>query len=319
MRYALVFTTHDLPPRGPITRSLFQVAEQKGIPLRFTSRDTDWDEFDFLIWFHNRPPPFQTTAKIGWWLCDARTVERLRKTEPGSSGYANYIFLCNSYLLDDFASFYGGEAYHMPQCGDDMPEERGRSFGTDCVFIGSVPELNPRKMRKRKPPDNPPLRLIGDNGSKDDFQWALANVHKNRYPVIKGILNAGISVHVLQGERVSRDQKFIYRTTPICLAISPQIPGYTSNRLYNILAAKGFCLTLKYPGIEESFENHKHLVWFSSVEEAVDLIHFYKSNPAKMQEIRDAGHAEYMKSHSAEKRIEQMIRLAFPSLDKESK
>lgn len=317
MRYALVFTRHDLPPRGPITRSLFQAAERKGIPLRFTSRDTDWDDFDFLIWFHNRPPPFQTTAKIGWWLCDARTVQRLRETSLGSSGYANHIFLCNNYLLKDFAEFYGGEAHHVPQCGDDMPEEEGRSFGTDCVFIGNVPELNPQKRRRLV--HSLPPKLIGDDGSAEDFQWSLNNVHKNRYPIIRDILNAGISVHVLQGERVSRDQKFIYRTTPFCLAISPQIPGYTSNRLYNILAAKGFCLTLKYPGIEESFENHKHLVWFSSIEEAIELVRFYKERPAKMQKIRDEGYAEYQKAHSAEKRIEQMIKLAFPDLDKELK
>lgn len=304
MKYALAFTDHTRPPRGPITRSLFQVAEKRGIPLVFSSREEPWDDYDLLIWFHNRPPQMQTTAKIAWWLCDARTPEKILAAST-HKGHADYIFLCNSYLLDRYEEVFGALAFHVPQCGDDMESEEARQELKDCVFIGAVPELRPRHFAQGRKYLDP----FGSSPSDENFQDALKGVHANRFPILTHIKSAGIGVKIIEGERVSRDQKSIYCATPFCLAISPQIPGYTSNRLYNILSAGGFCLTLKYPDIEKQFENHKHLVWFESAEEAVELIRYYKKNPEKMQEIRDNGHAEYLRSHSAEKRIDQMLAL----------
>lgn len=315
MKTALAFTDHSRPPRGPITRSLFQAGKELGLPLLFASRKENWDDHELLIWFHNRPPNIQTTAKVGWWMCDARTTQRLRKARAGN-GYADFIFLCNSYLLNDYSSYYGGEAFHVPQCGDDTPMIEGRTLDAECVFIGSVPELNPSK--KKRSPQPQPFVPVKDEASDDEFEEQLDHVHSNRYPILHSLMNSGISVYVLQGERVSKDQKWIYSRTPFCLAISPQIPGYTSNRLYNILASGGFCLTLKFPGIEAMFENHKHLVWFESPEEAIELIRYYRGKPAKMQDIRDAGFAEYQREHSAVRRVEQMIGLVKTSIGEET-
>lgn len=304
MKYALAFTDHTRPPRGPITRSLFQAAEKNDIPMLFSSREEKWDDYDLLIWFHNRPPQMKTTAKVAWWMCDARTPETVLKSS-GTAGNADYVFLCNSFMLKQYEKVFDVQAFHVPQCGDDMEGPACRPINGDCVFIGAVPEIHPRHTRQGRHYLDP----IGPAPTDEDFFSAIRSVHLNRLPIISYIKKSGISVDIIHGERVTQDQKSIYSATPFSLAISPQIPGYTSNRLYNILASGGFCLTLKYPCIEEQFENHKHLVWFETAEEAVDLIRYYKDNPAKMQEIRDNGHAEYLRNHSAERRIEQMVAL----------
>jgi spore maturation protein CgeB len=91
------------------------------------------------------------------------------------------------------------------------------------------------------------------------------------------------------------------------LAISPQYIGYTSNRLYNILASGGFCLTLWFPGIEDLFENKKHLVWFKTPEEAVKLARYYMEHPLEREKIAKQGHKEYLSKHTAQKRLDYMF------------
>ncbi len=298
MKYALAFIDHTGKPHGPIPRSLFQESERQGIPILYASRKEDWDDYDLVIWFHNRPPTMETTAKVAWWMCDARTPQRVIQVSEGVKGTADYVFLCNTFLLQQYEEVFDVKSFHMPQCGDDMPSPPcvfPRS--DDCVFIGHVPTMRLPKATK----------LLGM--THQFFDAALLDVHSNRLPVIEALRAAGITVEIIQGERATKNQKSIYRSTPFCLAISPPIPGYTSNRMYNILSAGGFCLTLKYPGIEDQFQNHKHLVWFESVEEAIDLINHYKARRTRMNQIRNAGLEEYLKNHTAARRLQQMIGL----------
>ena len=103
------------------------------------------------------------------------------------------------------------------------------------------------------------------------------------------------------------DSKWLYQNTPINLAVSLPALGYTSNRVYNILASEGFCLTSWFPGIEDLFENRKHLVWFKSYGEAFQLAKYYLSHPDERDQIRKAGHQEYLAHHTVASRIDTML------------
>jgi len=47
---------------------------------------------------------------------------------------------------------------------------------------------------------------------------------------------------------------------------------------------------LKYfKGIEELFENRKHLVWFKDIKEMMELIHYYLKNENERKEIFENG------------------------------
>jgi hypothetical protein len=294
-KYALVFTDHTLPPGGRDTQSLFQVAENKNIPILFSSREENWDDYDLLIWWHNKPPQIKTTADVAWWMGDARAPEKL----TGSvASHADYMFLCMDYLIPRYEELFRGKGFYLPQCGDDMPDPVVRSLSSKCVFLGNLPKRHV-----------PHLAPITANPTDADFRKALTSVHANRIPILDHLRKSGVPVQVVSGEKYTYDQKGIYRNAQFCLAISPQIPGYASCRLYNILAGAGFALSLKYPGMENQFENHKHLVWFESAEEAVDLIRYYETRPNEMQEIRENGHKEYLRNHTAERRIEQIVEM----------
>jgi len=130
--------------------------------------------------------------------------------------------------------------------------------------------------------------------------------HENRLSIIREI-EKEFTVKVISREGITTDQKWLYNQTPISLSISLPAPGYSSNRLYNILSSEGFALVNWFSGIEAFFENRKHLVWFNSPEEARELTRFYLSHPDERDEIRRAGHQLYLEKHTAASRIDSML------------
>ena len=62
-----------------------------------------------------------------------------------------------------------------------------------------------------------------------------------------------------------------------------------SDRIYKVLAAKGFLLTDDWKGREEKFQNNQHLVIFKDIGELNEKIEFYLSNPKLAEKIAAAG------------------------------
>jgi hypothetical protein len=225
------------------------------------------DPKDNIIIFHNKPIKV-TANKVGWYMGDLRNPEGI-----SGEGDFDYIFLCNKEYAKGYEKRFCSKVVYLPQCGDDRGiKDLGRKLEEKIVFIGNV---------------------------------AQNQFHQNREPIIQA-LKKHIRVKIVSNEGYSKDGQHLYNTTPISLAISPQVVGYTSNRLYNILSAGGFCLTLYYPGIEDQFENHKHLVWFETPEEAVRLAKYYLKHPKERKKIAKAGKRHYNKHHTGKKRLETM-------------
>lgn len=191
---------------------------------------------------------------------------------PTASFYA--IFICNRQYLESYQKRFQCPAFYLPQTG--LPEPTVGEIDEDIVFIGNL----------------------------SDTQY-----HENRPKIIQAI-NENYPVRVIAGERFTKEAYGIYKTTPISLAISPQARAYTSNRLYNILSAGGFCLTLWFPEIETLFENKKHLVWFKTTDEALELIDYYLKNPKERKKIARQGQEFYKKHHTPEHRIWEILKKA---------
>lgn len=69
------------------------------------------------------------------------------------------------------------------------------------------------------------------------------------------------------------------------------VAWYFSNRTWFTLGCRGFLLTNYAPGLEEIFENHRHLVWYRSVAECLELIEHYRARPDDRARIAAEGHA----------------------------
>jgi hypothetical protein len=65
--------------------------------------------------------------------------------------------------------------------------------------------------------------------------------------------------------------------------------GYTSNRTWFTLGCGGFLITSRSPGLETLVANHRHLVWYDSDDECLELIAHYLARPEQRRRIAEAG------------------------------
>lgn len=108
--------------------------------------------------------------------------------------------------------------------------------------------------------------------------------------------------------------------TRISLAYNTgEVPMFCSwRRVFNTLATGGFLLIRYFPGLEKVLKNGKHLAWFGTWLEAMDLIRYYLDRPEERQRIAEQGQAEVLAHHTWEKRGEWMMNLAFRGIQEPS-
>lgn len=265
----IVLFHHLKDTYGPMAQSIIDTGIEVG------SFKHDLTGYDKAVLFCNDPSVVSDMhnghIKIGWWMCDLRPADMLQTIDVEA------VFLCNSEYLEDYSKKYNAPAYHVPQCGIDSYFPCEDKIDWNVLFIGNF-----------------------------STTW-----HKNRHEIIDHIVGPSnaLKLKIIIGDFYTRNQKYLYKNTPINLAISPQAKGYTSNRLFNILSSGGFCLTLWYPEIEKQFVNKKHLVWFKTKEEAVELINYYLAHPEEREKIAKQGNELYLKKHTAKKRLDEMFAL----------
>jgi hypothetical protein len=100
-------------------------------------------------------------------------------------------------------------------------------------------------------------------------------------------------LNVLEWPAYNRELVRICNATPIVLGINEvnSVELYFSNRTFLTLACGGFHLTHYVPGLERMFENRRHLVWFHSDAECLELIRYYLDHPRQRRAIARAGQA----------------------------
>lgn len=91
-------------------------------------------------------------------------------------------------------------------------------------------------------------------------------------------------------------------------------PNFWSDRVYETLGRGGFLIHPYIKGMEEEFEDKKHLVYyeFGNFDQLRGLIDHYLSHDDEREEIRRCGH-EYVKANSTyHNRLQQALDIIFP-------
>jgi len=150
-----------------------------------------------------------------------------------------------------------------------------------------------------------------------------------RFALVSALADAGISVHIftLSGgdwaKRGLKPHENIYMHAYVdreefSLACSKAriALGYNTDQVYmytcwhrwvNSMASGAFFLGRWFPGLGEVFKARQHLVWFESIEDAVELAILSLSHPDERELIAKAGRAEVLKHHTWDNRIAQMM------------
>lgn len=161
------------------------------------------------------------------------------------------------------------------------PAARG-VYGSDVAFVGSV--LHP-PVRDR--------RLAGHRGrllsrlSRRHRVSVWGPQRRRGGPRALGVPRC----RVIRWPAYHEELVKICRASGVVLGINTvnSIELYFSNRTFLTLAAGGFHLTHYVPGLATLFENHRHLVWFESDDECLDLCRHYLARPAARHRIAAAG------------------------------
>jgi len=114
-----------------------------------------------------------------------------------------------------------------------------------------------------------------------------------------------------RGQRVSAaNAAKIYNLAKICPNVhhSQTRSGGINTRTFEILAAGGFELVDKVPGLEEHFDVGREIVVYSSPAEFRELADYYLSHPSERAAIIERGRARVLLDHTYEKRLEVILK-----------
>jgi len=84
--------------------------------------------------------------------------------------------------------------------------------------------------------------------------------------------------------------------------------SYFSNRLPNTLASGAFQIQTYSVGLEDMFENGKHLVWYKSPEELFELIAYYLPRDKEREAIAAEGRKEVLKNYTFDSHVAKILR-----------
>jgi len=81
---------------------------------------------------------------------------------------------------------------------------------------------------------------------------------------------------------------------------------YYTKRLFDSLAAGRLHLTRYIPGMESDLGNHRELVWFRSVDEALDLAAWYLAHDEERERVAERGREWVMAGHTVDHRAHKL-------------
>src|SRR5262249_51786152 len=90
-------------------------------------------------------------------------------------------------------------------------------------------------------------------------------------------------------------------------SVTHDVDGYSSDRVYRVLGRRGFFLTRYTPGLEQSFRNHEHLVWYETEDELRPLAARYLADAGERKRIAEAGFQHVRTHHTYDVRARELI------------
>lgn len=112
----------------------------------------------------------------------------------------------------------------------------------------------------------------------------------------------------VKNENQADDCADIFRKSRIVL--NPPTKADVNMRLFEATASGSFLLTEWVPGIDDLFEDGKHLVLYKTVEEAIEKAKYYLEHDKEREAIAKAGMEHTLKHHTYKQRLDIMLKAA---------
>ena len=121
------------------------------------------------------------------------------------------------------------------------------------------------------------------------------------------------SCYAGQGLDYGPDLAWMYFHSQININVfHEQCHDSTNSRVYDVLASGGFLLTEDRPCLRREFEPDRHLVTFSTPEEAREKALYYLTHVDEREAIAREGQRHVLANHTFSKRCERILELVRP-------
>lgn len=171
------------------------------------------------------------------------------------------------------------EGVHLPAFPPDAAPTA--SHRSEVAFLGNVfqPPVADERIALRR------LRLLTAVGTRFDLRvWGPQSPDFDRHA-------GALPFRVVRWPAYNDECAKVCRGAAVVLGINTvdTVPRYFSNRTFLTLASGGFHVTSWVPGLDTMFEHGRHLVWYRSDEECLDLIAYYLAHPDERGRIAAEG------------------------------
>lgn len=195
------------------------------------------------------------------------------------------------------------EGVYLPAFPDlEMAEPLRRTYGSQVTFVGNIfhPPVADERLALhryrllRRVCERFALKIWGPQGDlQTDLRWDASWCPIIRWPAYH--------------EELVK----ICRASDLVLGLNTinSVELYFSNRTFLTLACGGFHLTHYVPGLEQMFENHRHLVWFESDDECLDLIAYYLARPEQRRQIATEGQTWVRQHYGMDKQVDRILQI----------
>ncbi len=214
-------------------------------------------------------------GKIIFWLVDL--AEKILPNKKLGE-FIDFFFLSNEGQINDYKRKWGIEKiYFMPQ---------------GCFYAKQFPK-NIKKIYN--------IGFLGRRQREDKR-------YNQRNEVLDAIkTNCGLKEN---DKSLSLSEQIdFYQKCKIVVGLSwrNDVYLYSSDRIFNALGAGSFYLCSYFPGIEKIFVNKKHLTWFKTINEALELIDYYLKNEKEREKIAYGGYLLAKQKHNYPERLKNII------------
>jgi hypothetical protein len=202
----------------------------------------------------------------------------------------DFFLLTNKGLLADYKKAgIANPIYFIGAC--DRHDHRVRHpvlpiWKSDIAFIGQARADESRVVLIRKLVKRFNVKVYGKNWQAFGIKSTLKTVTPRSYGLICG------GAKIILGAD-----------------ITDKVEGYWSNRLWLTLGCGGFFLTAYVRGIENFFENKRHLVWYHSETECLSLAEEYLAKPDIRRKIARQGYHLVHEHHTFHHFVQRAISL----------
>ena len=203
----------------------------------------------------------------------------------------------------------GLDALGISNCGRlDYYRDQGipKVFEWHCA-------VNPGKMKDYPIRSKYDIVFGGNDHSPDKYPDAkdrakmLVLLSQNFNLLIHG---KGWAKHRLKSKQVVVDKEYgkVLRSAKITLGYNNNhaISNYYDWRLFQCMAVGRLHLTRYVKDMERDFENRKHLVWFHTHKEALDLVRYYLNHESEREKIGMEGRKLIVGKHTWEHRFKEL-------------